>query len=99
MPEKSLVILTLEVTAPHADQLGVEMRKTFRPAGGVIGRDARSDWVLPHTKVSSSHARITCEGGVYYIEDTSRNGVFLNSTRNRVEKGRRHPLKPGDSIW
>jgi type VI secretion system FHA domain protein len=92
------VILTLEITAPHADQLGADSRKTFRANGGVIGRDTRCDWVLPHTKVSSTHARVTCEGAVFYIEDTSRNGVFLNSTSHRLAKGRRHALKAGDRL-
>jgi type VI secretion system FHA domain protein len=92
------VILTLEVAAPQDAQLGAASRKTFRAAGGIIGRDKNSDWVLPHTKVSGRHARISCVNGVFHIEDTSRNGVFLNSTRNRLMPGRPQALKSGDRI-
>jgi type VI secretion system FHA domain protein len=92
------MILTLEVVGPQAAQLGGGSRKTFRSAGGVIGRDKTSDWVLPHTKVSGSHARITCVNGRFHIEDTSRNGVFLNSSSNRLTAGRPQTLKSGDRI-
>ena len=92
------MVLILEVAAPQAAQLGTASRKTFRAAGGVIGRDKRSDWVLPHTKVSGHHARITCVNSVFFIEDASRNGTFLNSARNRLAPGRPHPLQSGDRL-
>jgi type VI secretion system FHA domain protein len=92
------LILTLEVTASKAATLGAASRKVFQAGGGTIGREGSSDWVLPHTKVSSCHALITCKDSVFYIEDRSRNGVFLNSPRNRLERGRQYPLKSGDRI-
>lgn len=71
----------------------------FGVAGGTIGRARHSDWVLPHNKVSSRHARVTYERSVFYIEDTSTNGIYLNSPDNRLEKGRLHPLHAGDRLF
>jgi type VI secretion system FHA domain protein len=92
------VILTFEVAPPHATRLGPASRQTFRAGGGIIGRASNSDWVLPHTKVSGRHAIISYRDGVFYIEDTSTNGVFLNSSTNRLPKGVPHPLNSGDRV-
>ena len=97
--------LTLEIIAPQSAQLGTGNRKVFGSAGGIIGRvggmpgDRRDAWILPHTKVSKEHARITWIDGAFYIEDTSRNGVGLNSSKNRLAKGRPYPLKSGDRLF
>jgi len=92
------VILTLEVAPPHATKLGPASRQTFRAEGGIIGRASNSDWVLPHTKVSGRHAVIAYRDGVFYIEDSSTNGVFVNSSTNRLPRGVPHPLKSGDRL-
>ncbi len=93
------MILILEATGPEASQLGSASRREFPAEGGIIGRDKSSDWVLPHTKVSGHHARITFLHGLFHIEDTSRNGVFLNSPKNRLDRGRPYGLKSGDRIY
>jgi type VI secretion system FHA domain protein len=99
------VNLTLEIIAPHSAQMGSGNRKVFGSAGGVIGRvdampgERRDTWILPHTKVSKEHARITWMDGAFYIEDTSRNGTALNSSKNRLAKGRPYPLKSGDLLF
>ena len=74
------MILILEVTSPQRAKLGGASRQTFDTDGGSIGREDDNSWVLPHAKVSGHHALISYSDGVYYIEDTSRNGVCLNST-------------------
>ncbi|CAN5674345.1 type VI secretion system-associated FHA domain protein TagH [soil metagenome] len=77
----------------------------FGSAGGIIGRvggmpgDRRDAWILPHTKVSKEHARISLVNGAFYVEDTSRNGVALNSSKNRLAKGRPYALKSGDRLF
>jgi len=91
------VILILEVNSPHATKLDVS-RQSFSREGGSIGRDTDNSWVLPHSKVSGHHAVVSFHDGTFYIEDTSRNGVFLNSSRNRLERGRPYPLTSGDRI-
>jgi type VI secretion system FHA domain protein len=57
-----------------------------------------NDWVLPDPYVSSRHARIRYEGGHFLIEDTSTNGVFINSTDQRLVRGQPYTLKSGDRI-
>ncbi|MGH9140832.1 MAG: type VI secretion system-associated FHA domain protein TagH [Vicinamibacterales bacterium] len=89
------MILSLEVTSPSMTGAS---RHTFREEGGSIGRESDNAWVLPHSKVSALHAVISHRSGVYYIEDRSRNGVYLNSSKNRLERGRPHGLKSGDRI-
>lgn len=93
------MILTLEVTQPQAATLGSSSRKVFSTEGGTIGRASSSDWILSHRKVSGRHAVISCHEGTFYIvDDSSANGVFINSTKNRLIPGKRYALKPGDRI-
>jgi len=91
------VVLVLEVTSPQPT-IGSASRQTFYGEGGSIGRENDNSWVLPHSKVSGHHAVISYRNAVYYIEDRSRNGVCLNSSKNRLEHGRPHALKSGDRI-
>jgi type VI secretion system FHA domain protein len=93
------VILTLEVSGAHAASLGAERRHQFGTDGGFIGRARTCDWVLPHTKVSGRHARVTFSQGAFFIEDTSTNGVFVNSSRERLVRGRPHQLESGDRLF
>jgi type VI secretion system FHA domain protein len=92
------VVLVLEVISPQPAALGSAARQTFDTGGGTIGRERGNSWVLPHQKVSGRHAVITCVGGAFYIEDSSRNGTFLNSSRNRLTPGEPHPLSSGDRL-
>ena len=92
------MILILEVTTPQAAELGPGRCKKFGPAGGAIGRNNQSDWVLPHAKVSACHARISFSNGSFYLEDMSTNGVFLNARANRLTRGRPQVLRSGDRI-
>jgi type VI secretion system FHA domain protein len=92
------VILILEVSSPEASKLAAASRQTFKEDGGSIGRERSNTWVLPHSKVSGRHALISYRDSVFYIEDLSRNGVCLNSSRNRLVKGRPYPLESGDHI-
>lgn len=94
-----MTTLTLEVRGTHAAALGVSARRQFGPTGGVIGRASTCDWVLPHANVSARHAYVRFAGGVFYLEDVSRNGVFVNRGRERLEQGRPHPIRSGDEIF
>src|SRR5688572_3441246 len=91
--------LTLEVTGPQAAALGDASRKVFDAAGGTIGRLADNTWALPDPYVSSRHAVIRYRDGTFYIEDTSTNGIFINSPDNQLVKGRPHPLQSGDWVF
>lgn len=90
--------LVLEVVGDKAARMGGAVRKTFT-AGGTIGRLADNDWVLPDEYISGHHAKISFTNGAFFIEDTSTNGVFVNSQQNRLPRGKPHPLRNGDTIF
>ncbi len=93
------MILTLEITGPREGTPWAESRKVFHASGGTIGRLPDNDWVLPDPYVSSRHARIRYANGVFHIEDTSTNGVFVNTPENRIVRGQPYALKSGDRIF
>ncbi|AYG61910.1 type VI secretion system-associated FHA domain protein TagH [Rhizobium jaguaris] len=65
---------------------------TFGPDGGIFGRSAKCDWVLPDPEhiLSSVHGRIQFSNGRYLLIDESTNGIVLD--------GRQDPLGRGNSI-
>ena len=91
------MLLTLKLTAGMKP--GEAGRQVFTEDGGTIGRAAANSWVLTHNKVSGHHATISFRNGVFYIEDTSRNGVSINSPDNRLVRDRPYALKSGDVIF
>jgi type VI secretion system FHA domain protein len=93
------MILTLEVCGPEASSLGAAGRKVFDGTGGLIGRLPDNDWVLPGEYVSGHHARIQFRSGQFLVEDTSTNGVAVNSPDNRLQRGRPYPIKSGDRLF
>src|SRR5579871_777024 len=59
-----------------------------------MGRQGDNNLVLRDNRVSRVHARISGDGGAYFIEDqNSRHGVFVNGQRIK-----RHKLTDGDRI-
>ena len=90
--------LTLEVIGAKAARMGGAARKTFT-AGGTIGRLPDNDWVFPDQYISGHHARISFANGAFTIEDTSTNGVFINSPQNRLTRKKAYPLRNGDTIF
>jgi type VI secretion system FHA domain protein len=91
------VILTLQIIAPSGP--GQDTHQVFTQAGGTIGRASGNSWVLAHNEVSARHARISFQNGVFYIQDTSRNGVSVNSPENRLVRDRPYAHKHGDRIF
>ncbi|MCW8856427.1 MAG: FHA domain-containing protein, partial [Kangiella sp.] len=67
--------LTLRITSFHRLTPDQVATKTFDRVGGVIGRSADSDWILPDPEkiVSSTHAVISFEAGGYSVTDYSTN--------------------------
>jgi len=62
-----------------------------------IGRHG-SDWTLPDPEriVSSRHCRIAYRDGAYWLHDLSRNGTFINGSRERLTAP--HRLRDGDRL-
>lgn len=93
------MILTLEVTGPQAQELGAGARKVFKAVGGTIGRLPDNDWVFPDPYVSGRHALIRYVNARFFVEDTSTNGVFINSPDNRLTRGQAQQLRDGDLLY
>jgi len=93
--------LRMTVSSVQAPSLGPDGCATFRLRGGTIGRARDNDWILPDPEriVSSHHARIHYDQGVYAIEDTSSNGTSLNREDNVLPKGKKVPLTHGDILY
>jgi type VI secretion system FHA domain protein len=91
--------LLLEIVGPQAAQLAEAACKLFANAGGTIGRSPDSDWVIPDPFISGRHAQIHYRDGSYLLEDTSSNGVFVNSRENRLDKDQLYALRTGDRVF
>jgi type VI secretion system protein len=92
------ITLTVEKCS---DPAMVGSQVTFDEHGGTLGRSADNDWVLPDPKfyTSGRHARISCEGEEFAIEDLSTNGTFHNNPDRLIGKQRSARLTDGDLIY
>ncbi|UZJ62569.1 type VI secretion system-associated FHA domain protein TagH [Pseudomonas sp. KU26590] len=74
-----------------------QCQKTFRQAGGVIGRGEDCDWVIPDRSrhVSHHHITISYRDGGFYLTDTSSNGVLSGESRVRLAKGQAVRIEHG----
>src|SRR5690606_22874944 len=93
------MILTLQVVGARARDLRTANRKVFNGIGGTIGRLPDNDWVFPDPYISGRHALIRYLNGSYYVEDTSTNGVAINSPENRVSRTEAQRLRHGDLLY
>jgi type VI secretion system protein len=94
------VALQLRIISDHRRLLGDRSTAVFDGAGGNIGRAADNDWVLPDPQryVSAHHARIHYRDGLYILEDTSTNGVYINDDDQPVSRRGAHVLQNGDIV-
>jgi predicted component of type VI protein secretion system len=92
--------LQLEIVSEHREIVGDDAVHFFREEGGTIGRSLQSDWILPDPDryISGRHASIDYKGGIYYLVDTSTNGVYLNGDCEPLGKGTTQRLFNGDRI-
>jgi len=95
------MLLALSIVSEQGAALGPTAYKVFDERGGSIGRIAGNDWVLPDAQnfVSSRHAIVTARGGVFYLEDKSSNGTFINSADQAVSRSDPQPLCDGDRLF
>lgn len=65
-----------------------------------IGRNPENDWVLPDPErlVSGQHCLIQLREGVYYLTDTSTNGVQLVNAGIRMHRGNSEALQDGELL-
>jgi predicted component of type VI protein secretion system len=95
------MLLALSIVSEQWAALGPTAYKVFDERGGSIGRVAGNDWVLPDAQnfVSSRHAIVTARGGVFYLEDKSSNGTFINAADQAVSRSDPQPLCDGDRLF
>jgi predicted component of type VI protein secretion system len=95
------MLLALSIVSEQGAALGPTAYKVFDERGGSIGRVPGNDWVLPDAQnfVSSRHALVTASGGVFYLEDKSSNGTFINAADRPVSRSDPQPLSDGDRLF
>lgn len=92
--------LVLKIVSDHADLVGDDSVREFHESGGTIGRSLHNDWILPDPDryISGRHAAIDFKGGIYYLVDTSSNGVYVNNEMEPVGKSNPRRLFDGDRL-
>ena len=77
---------------------GLHTTKTFKQAGGLIGRADDCDWVIPDRKrvVSSRHAEVSYRDGAFYLTDTSSNGIRLKDSGSALRRGEPQRIEHGN---
>lgn len=72
-------------------------QKTFKQAGGVIGRGEDCDWTIPDRKrhLSNHHALISYRQGAFFLTDTSSNGI--QESGMRMPKGEAVRIEHGST--
>lgn len=92
--------LTLKVISSQQNILGPEGIRVFSVHGGSIGRAPDNDWVLPDPEryLSAHHALIDYQGGAYFLNDQSTNGVYVNDSDQPVGRGSPIRLYDGDRL-
>ena len=95
------MLLALSIVSEQGGELGSAAYKVFDERGGSIGRVAGNDWVLPDAQnfVSSRHARVSAANGMFYLEDTSSNGTFINAPDQATSRERPQALNDGDRLY
>jgi type VI secretion system FHA domain protein len=95
------MLLALSIVSEQGAALGSTAYKVFDERGGSIGRITGNDWVLPDPQnfVSSRHALVKAAGGVFYLEDKSSNGTFINAPDQLTSRGQPQALRDGDRLF
>ena len=89
--------LVFDVVSAQQFAPGLLTSKTFKQAGGVIGRAEECDWVIPDRKrvLSGRHAEVSYRDGSFYLTDTSSNGVQLKDSGASLRKGQAQRIEHG----
>ena len=90
--------LVFDVVSAPQQMPGLVTSKSFKQAGGIIGRADSCDWVIPDTRrvISGQHARISHRDGHFFLTDTSSNGIQLKNSGARLSKGEPQRIEHGD---
>ena len=92
--------LQLKIVSEHREIVSNDAEREFREEGGTIGRSLENDWILPDPDryISGRHATIDQKAGMYYLLDTSSNGVYVNNEVEPIGRGNPRRLFDGDRL-
>ncbi len=92
--------LQLQIVRDPCKEIDKASHHTFSERGGALGRAPDNEWVLPdpHLYVSGRHCEFEFHGGGFWVRDLSRNGVYVNDSRERIGYGRQVMLHDGDRV-
>jgi len=92
--------LIIKLVSEHRDLVGDDHVREYYEDGGTIGRSLQNDWILPDPDryISGRHATIDYRGGMYYLADTSSNGIYMNGEMEPIGKGNPRRLFDGDRM-
>ena len=92
--------LEIQIVRDPCHELAKHRVRVFGPSGGNIGRSPNNYWSLPDPKsyVSGQHCEVEFRDEAFWLRDTSRNGVFVNESTERVGYGRWVRLDDGDRL-
>lgn len=92
--------LVFDVVSAQQFVPGLLTSKTFKQAGGIIGRGEDCDWVIPDRKriVSNRHAEVSYRDGAFYITDTSSNGTQLKESGANLPRGNPVRIEHGETF-
>lgn len=92
------MMLTLSVLTYRNQPTPQATAGRFSDAGGALGRGPDNLLVLddPGKYISRTHARVSCRGGAYFLEDVGSNPSVIND--RPLGKGREIMLADGDRI-
>lgn len=89
--------LVFDVVGAQQFAPGLATSRSFRQAGGIIGRAEDCDWVIPDRKriLSGHHAEVSYRDGAFYLTDTSSNGIRLKDSGASLVKGQPQRIEHG----
>jgi len=92
------MMLTLNVLTYRNQPTPHALAARFTDVGGALGRGPDNLLVLddPGKYISRTHARVSCRGGAYFLEDVGSNPSVVND--RPLGKGREIMLADGDRI-
>ncbi|HSX71889.1 MAG TPA: type VI secretion system-associated FHA domain protein TagH [Pseudomonas sp.] len=90
--------LVFDIVSAQQYAPGLLTSKSFKKAGGVIGRGEDCDWAIPDSKriLSNRHVQVSYADGHFYLTDTSSNGVTLKDNGARLPKGEPQRIEHGN---
>ena len=92
--------LDLQIIKDPCRDFGKQRVRVFGEEGGTIGRAPDCYWLLPDPKryLSGRHCVVELRATGFWLTDTSRNGVYINGSKEPIGFGHKVQLHDGDRL-